>query len=292
MKIVKTICNQSYLLLTISLSGFFLSSCSKKDIDTEQSMEVRPLPTAARTVGSMRWYFGDLAVTPGVGNFRIVNRYTGRLLNLYGNRRENNAAIGMWPESGTNNERWQISRKSNGNYTIKSVESGGFLNVTACGRTNGTTVKQYNVIENECSQWVFQSTGGGFYRIVNPNSNKSLSINASGFTVLNDYVSQYEEWEFRAIPNATQQDAYIRITAAMDAAVANYNTWGAFNKIIRVTYVPSVPTADANFNGNMRFGANTRYMVVETAQHELAHCYGVGTSPRWSTLAKNGKYTG
>ena len=93
-------------------------------------------------------------------------------------------------------------------------------------------------------------------------------------------------------PTADQADAYVKIKAAMDAAVAMYNNQASLSKAITVQYVPSVGTADGNINGNIRFGSNRSYMTQCTAMHEIAHTIGVGTSSRWSSLMVNGLWIG
>lgn len=77
-------------------------------------------------------------------------------------------------------------------------------------------------------------------------------------------------------PTADQADAYGRIEQAMRLAVTRYSRFTSASKNIRVTYVPSVPTADANFNGSLRFGSNRSYMNERTAMHEISHTLGIG----------------
>ncbi|MCT9075668.1 hypothetical protein [Streptomyces fulvoviolaceus] len=92
-------------------------------------------------------------------------------------------------------------------------------------------------------------------------------------------------------PTEDQQTAYNLITAAMNAAVARYNNLSDLGKTITVRYDPSVPTADGNINGTIRFG-NRSYMTERTALHEIAHTIGVGTSSGWSSLGGSGTWTG
>ncbi len=80
-----------------------------------------------------------------------------------------------------------------------------------------------------------------------------------------------------------------QIVKAMDAAVALYNKIGHFPKKITVQYSPGTPTADGNYNGNIRFGGQIGY---RTALHELGHTLGIGTHPRWREFIKDGKWTG
>ncbi|KAI1121755.1 hypothetical protein F5Y10DRAFT_93458 [Nemania abortiva] len=79
-----------------------------------------------------------------------------------------------------------------------------------------------------------------------------------------------------ANPTADQQDAYTRIESAMKLAAARYARFTDASKTVRVYYSPGVPTAEANYNGDLRFGADRAYMTERTAMHEIAHTLGVG----------------
>jgi hypothetical protein len=84
-------------------------------------------------------------------------------------------------------------------------------------------------------------------------------------------------------PTSDQQDAYNRIDAAMRAAVTRYHRYTGTNKTIRVYYEPGVPTAEANFNGDLRFGSNRSYMTERTAMHEISHTLGIGQTNAFNT---------
>jgi hypothetical protein len=87
-------------------------------------------------------------------------------------------------------------------------------------------------------------------------------------------------WSLQRVnnPTADQADAYGRIENAMRAAVNRYHRYTGANKTIRVYYAPGVPTAEASFNGDLRFGSNRAYMTERTAMHEISHTLGVGTT--------------
>ena len=94
-------------------------------------------------------------------------------------------------------------------------------------------------------------------------------------------------------PTADQSDAYAKIKIAMDSAVLFYNTYTSITKNLSISYEPSVPTADGNINGSIRFGSNRSYMLCCTAMHEIAHTVGVGTlGNTWLRLIVNGRYIG
>lgn len=92
-------------------------------------------------------------------------------------------------------------------------------------------------------------------------------------------------------PTADQQRAYDLITRAMNAAVGRYNNLSGLSKSITAHYEPSVPTADGNINGTIRFGS-TASMNERTALHEIGHTIGVGTSGKWGSLGCGGTFKG
>ncbi len=83
---------------------------------------------------------------------------------------------------------------------------------------------------------------------------------------------------------ARNAGAYDRITEAMDSASYYYNNYSNLYLRARVEYNEGVQTADCSYGGWIRFGANSRYQWVGTAQHETAHGLGVGTCWNWKTL--------
>ncbi|KFH48157.1 hypothetical protein ACRE_010800 [Hapsidospora chrysogenum ATCC 11550] len=82
--------------------------------------------------------------------------------------------------------------------------------------------------------------------------------------------------EKAANPSSDEADAYQRIESAMSLAVARYERLSDASKTIRVYYAPGVPTAEANYNGDLRFGSNRAYMTERTAMHEISHTLGIG----------------
>src|SRR5688500_13088330 len=91
-------------------------------------------------------------------------------------------------------------------------------------------------------------------------------------------------------PTADQNDAYAKIEAAMRLAVARYSRFSNASKTIRVYYAPGVPTAEASYNGDLRFGSNRSYMTERTAMHEIAHTLGVGQTAAFDSKCKSGNW--
>lgn len=93
-------------------------------------------------------------------------------------------------------------------------------------------------------------------------------------------------------PSEDELDAYRRITTAMDSAVFIYNKYTHLSKHIEVHYNTGVQTADASYNGTMRFGAGRAYMNVRTALHEMGHTMGMGTTTEYRNMLKDGVFQG
>ena len=91
-------------------------------------------------------------------------------------------------------------------------------------------------------------------------------------------------------PTAAEETAYASITEAMDTALSFYNCYTDITKPLAVSYVPSVPTADGNVNGSIRFGSMASMNHI-TAMHEISHTLGIG-SPQFQALIVNGIFTG
>lgn len=76
----------------------------------------------------------------------------------------------------------------------------------------------------------------------------------------------------------------------MRLAVERYSRLSSASKTIRVQYAPGVPTAEANYNGDLRFGSDRAYMTQRTALHEISHTLGVGQTANFDRLCASGNW--
>jgi hypothetical protein len=86
--------------------------------------------------------------------------------------------------------------------------------------------------------------------------------------------------------------AAANIRNSVDAAVAVWNEWSNYAKAVNVYYNTGVPTAQANFDGVITFGAGTQYHGVPTAWHEMLHVMGSGTYGAYAGLVAGGNWSG
>ena len=145
-----------------------------------------------------------------------------------------------------------------------------------------------------CKQKGYEGEFGAFFEVLEP---KTL-YHTRAFAITTDHDTIYGEdrifrtsiggnyaWEWGANEDgARSAGAHARIEEAMDSASFYYNNYSNLYLRAHVEYNAGVPTADCSYGGWIRFGSNSRYQWVGTAQHETAHGLGVGTCWNWRTL--------
>lgn len=248
--------------------------------------------------------------TVGNGTFYIVNRKSGKTIDVGGFQTADGSNVSQYGGTGGTNQKWALTQLSGGYYSIIGVHSSKGLQVNQAETADGANVNisTYSGATNQ--QWQFISLGNGFYQIVNRNSGKALEVvnqsidNSANVAQWSYWGGENQQWSLLTT-NANGQlnwvlttsgvpnDVRTRITNAMNDACARYNVGSNWpSRVLTVEYNTSVATADGNTNGNIRFGANTSYQNVRTAMHEIAHTYGVGISGGWSSNTSSGSFTG
>lgn len=85
---------------------------------------------------------------------------------------------------------------------------------------------------------------------------------------------------------------YQLIKEAMDSACYYFSKYTPFTYNVYVYYNTGIPTAQSDYHGSLGFGANSRYMWVGTAMHEMCHWFGSGTTSEWQSKMVNGVWSG
>jgi hypothetical protein len=192
--------------------------------------------------------------------------YGNKCLDAYNSGATAGTKVVIWDCNGQSNQQWNVT---NGG-TITNVASGLCLDAVSAGTVNGTLVDLW-------------TCNGGTNQKWNVTVGSAGCPGSGGITYTMNPASP---------TNADESDAYARITAAMNLAVAEYNCYLSVSKALTVNYIAGDGTADGNYNGTIRFFKGRDYMVQATAQHEIAHTLGVGTTSNWSSFSKNGVWTG
>ena len=153
-----------------------------------------------------------------------------------------------------------------------------------------------------CKLKGFEGEFGGFFQTLQP----ATLYHARAYVVTDDKKVFYGEdrlfrtteggqcnWKWASNEQgAKTAGAWDLITEAMDSAMYYYNNYSNLYISASVEYNTGVQTADCSLGGWIRFGPNSRYQWVGTAQHELNHGLGGGTAGNWGSLLSNGVWKG
>ncbi|MGA0846253.1 MAG: RICIN domain-containing protein, partial [Luteolibacter sp.] len=125
--------------------------------------------------------------------YRIVNRNSGKVLEIPAGNTANGvrATQGEW--SGANHQRWKIKHLGAGNYRITALHSGKVLDLAGSSANNGAQLVQWPDAGGTNQHWHLLPNGDGSHRFLNLSSGKALEITAAA---TNDgALSQQWSWE-------------------------------------------------------------------------------------------------
>jgi hypothetical protein len=110
--------------------------------------------------------------------YKIVNKLSGKVLDVYGASNVNDTRVVQWGYNGTANQQWQFTPTTNGFFKIGSRNGNKYL---ACHQTtNGSTVYQYDYYAGGYKDWKVECVGNGYVKITHRASGKVLDV--SGFS--------------------------------------------------------------------------------------------------------------
>lgn len=127
--------------------------------------------------------------------YKIVNRNSGKALDVPGGNTANNVQLVQWNDVGNNNQQYKIVADSDGYYTIinrgtnKAIDNAG-------SRTDNSAVVQWDVTSSDNQKWKIIDAGNGYSKLQVKSTNKYLDV--SGQSLNNDagIVSNSESTSF------------------------------------------------------------------------------------------------
>ena len=163
--------------------------------------------------------------------YEIVNKNSGKVLDVQGASTANGAGIQQWDYVGGNNQKWQLVGVNTQYYEIVSVNSGKVLDVRSASTANGALIQQWDYLGAANQHWqLVPVDSSGNYEVVNKNSGRALD--AQGVSVSNGALIQQwnylggnnQEWQL--VPLSTQ---YYKIASASTGKVLDVRGVSAAN---------------------------------------------------------------
>lgn len=114
-----------------------------------------------------------------IGQRSIINRASGRCLEVSGAQNSDGANVVIWDYLGGTNQKWSIADIGSGNFSIRSSMSGGRGLDSGWSPQNGTSVYIWDFWSGDPQKWKVQSVGDSHFRI-NPLLNSSQCLDAYG----------------------------------------------------------------------------------------------------------------
>ncbi|MFI9816354.1 RICIN domain-containing protein [Saccharothrix variisporea] len=136
---------------------------------------------------------GSAATVDTTATYVLVNRNSGKALDLYNSATNDGARITQWTRSDGANQQWQFVDSGGGYYRIKSKLSGKVLDVNGASTADGAAVIQWSDHNGTNQQFRLADSDGGYVRLINRNSNKAVEVQGAS-TADGANVVQYSDW--------------------------------------------------------------------------------------------------
>ncbi|MEU4399203.1 non-reducing end alpha-L-arabinofuranosidase family hydrolase [Micromonospora orduensis] len=137
-------------------------------------------PAAAATVDTNAWYV-------------LVNRNSGKALDVYNLATNDGARITQWTRNNGNQQQWQFVDSGGGYYRLKSRLSGKVLDVYNFSTANGASIVQWSDGNGTNQQFRLADSDSGYIRLINRNSNKVVEVQGAS-TADGGNIVQYDDW--------------------------------------------------------------------------------------------------
>ncbi|MER6138493.1 non-reducing end alpha-L-arabinofuranosidase family hydrolase [Streptomyces sparsogenes] len=126
-------------------------------------------------------------------SYVLVNRNSGKALDVYNMATNDGARITQWTRNDQNQQQWQFVDSGDGYYRIKSRHSGKVLDVHNWSTANGGSIVQWTDLNATNQQWRLADSSDGYVRFISRHSNKALEVQGAS-TADDANIVQYDDW--------------------------------------------------------------------------------------------------
>lgn len=141
---------------------------------------VNPTPADAATVDTNAWYV-------------MVNRNSGKALDVYGASTGDGARVTQWTRNDGANQQWQFVDSGGGFYRLKARHSGKVLDVAGASTVDGAGIQQWADHNGTNQQFRLADSDAGHVRLISRSSGKAVEVQG-GSTADGGNVVQYTDW--------------------------------------------------------------------------------------------------
>ncbi|GAA4916278.1 non-reducing end alpha-L-arabinofuranosidase family hydrolase [Streptomonospora salina] len=160
---------------------------------------VEPAPAAAATVDTNASYV-------------LVNRESGKALDVYNRDTDNGARITQWTRNDQPQQQWRFVDSGDGYYRLQSRISDKVLDVYNWSTANGADIVQWTDYDQANQQFRLEDSPGDYVRLINRNSDKAVEVqgasNADGADIVqaDDTGGDHQQWRLVRVDDEGADD--------------------------------------------------------------------------------------
>ena len=111
------------------------------------------------------------------GTYTIVSALNNNyVVDIANGSKSSQANVQLYTNNGTNAQKFEVKKNSDGYYTIKNVGSGKVLDCAGAGTANGTNIWQYDNNSSAAQRWKIRNVGNGYYSLECKCNGKMLDV--------------------------------------------------------------------------------------------------------------------
>ncbi|MFE2558366.1 RICIN domain-containing protein [Streptomyces sp. NPDC059352] len=146
-------------------------------LSTTASVAASPLGDHARKLSLTAGTRTEITVGLLTGTYRVVNRASGKVLDVANASTGNGASVIQWPWSGGGNQQWRLAPNYDGTFRLSNVHSGKVLDNPGASTTHGEPLDQWTDTDSPNQWWDLVAAGtSGHYHLVNRASGLRVAV--------------------------------------------------------------------------------------------------------------------
>ena len=142
----------------------------------------------------------DRITVNGAGYVAVVNRASGKYLDVRGGSTADLAPIEQNPGRGRTSQQWTLADAGAGSFKVANRNSGKWISVPGPTTTQGTQLIQWDDDATESSQWTLAPVRGGYYEVVSRYDGQNVDTRYGSSAVVQwaDHGGSSQQWSFVA----------------------------------------------------------------------------------------------
>jgi len=177
------------------------------------------------TIAALLWALAPMmdevnaASVTNHGLYKIINRHSGKALEVYEWSHANGGNVVQWQDTGGDNQLWRFVSVGSGYYQIINANSGRALEVYNWSSADGGNIVQYQNLNNTNQHWKLEDSGS-YVQLKNRYSGKVAEVyefstaNGANINQWTDHDGANQQWTLvKVSPSSTTVNSTIVVGA-------------------------------------------------------------------------------